>query len=85
MCFGPVPILLLALLCKRIQEILLLKEYSYPYFLESDTKAIVTDNASFSWNFDPDEKKQDDDKKSQNQDDENDEQCFLKTADTSNL
>ena len=82
MCIGPVPILLLTLLCKRIQEILLLKEYSYPNFLDSDTKAIVTDNASFSWKLNPDEKKKEEEKKEKNDDNED---TFLIVEDTSNL
>ena len=60
MSLGSIPILSLVTICKRVEEILLLKEYSYPDYLDSTSKAIFTDNAAFSWKNKPQEKKKDD-------------------------
>ena len=67
MSLGSIPILSLVTICKRIEEILLLREYSYPDALESDKKAIVVENASFSWKSKPEDKKKDENEKDENE------------------
>ena len=49
MILGSLPIFSIVMVCKRVEEVLMMKEFCRVEAFDSDYQAVVAENASFSW------------------------------------